>query len=554
MIQLYKQGTSSHLYEVLEEIHPTNYFTFINTGVLGTSDISVEVKYKCPSSFSNNYPRIFGTYSYYNWQSSMCANYEGNPKKLQFALIGSTNGWDYVSNIDPDSNEHIIYLSSSEARYDNQVLYTTTPTQYYGNDNYMQISIGDNIYNESSVQGYYNIYYFKIWDNGTLIRDMVPVKRLSDNKYGMYDYVNDQFYSSAGNNEYTGTSKTTPEYIDSVGYGTVYVNNVVLCDHVVEHVYELLDYVITPSQSFINTEVLVDGSVVVEMVANIASGGGTGPRLFSSNDTNSDWPGWYEPGTWGLQKEGNYLAIALFGSIYDGSQSSAVMNTNITWSSLINKKLRYNLTAAGILNVYNDDDTLFGYYDVTAYSDPTYVSSTPIKLFIRYAGHEYIPQNSKIYDVKIWKNNDLIKHYVPAKRLSDSVYGFYDLVDGAFHPNEVSGYSFTGVAKSVPEYIDKEMVNPIYINRIYLDGDIYWGNAPSFIPTYEVLDHITTDTYAGTKTDVYINANHRIEMECKFTGALNTMRNPRIFATVDETWDSRDNFTLDVENSSFASF
>lgn len=48
------------------------------------------------------------------------------------------------------------------------------------------------------------IYYCKIYDNGTLIRDFVPAKRISDDKCGLWDKVNKIFYSNAGTGTFTG--------------------------------------------------------------------------------------------------------------------------------------------------------------------------------------------------------------------------------------------------------------------------------------------------------------------------------------------------------------
>ena len=42
----------------------------------------------------------------------------------------------------------------------------------------------------------------KIWDNGTLTRDFVPVIRKSDNKPGMWDKVTRTFYTNAGSGEF----------------------------------------------------------------------------------------------------------------------------------------------------------------------------------------------------------------------------------------------------------------------------------------------------------------------------------------------------------------
>ena len=45
------------------------------------------------------------------------------------------------------------------------------------------------------------IYEYKYSEDGILLRHMFPVKRLSDNELGMYDVVNNVFYTNAG----TGT-------------------------------------------------------------------------------------------------------------------------------------------------------------------------------------------------------------------------------------------------------------------------------------------------------------------------------------------------------------
>lgn len=52
------------------------------------------------------------------------------------------------------------------------------------------------------------IYYCRIWDDGTLIRDFVPCVRKSDNKVGMYDRVNGGFYTNLGSGNFTGVEKT----------------------------------------------------------------------------------------------------------------------------------------------------------------------------------------------------------------------------------------------------------------------------------------------------------------------------------------------------------
>lgn len=40
-----------------------------------------------------------------------------------------------------------------------------------------------------------DLYYLKLYDDATLARDMVPVKRLSDETVGMWDFVTSSFYT-----------------------------------------------------------------------------------------------------------------------------------------------------------------------------------------------------------------------------------------------------------------------------------------------------------------------------------------------------------------------
>ena len=50
----------------------------------------------------------------------------------------------------------------------------------------------------------FTIYSSTIVKNGITVRDFVPAKRDSDDKYGMYDIVNDVFYLSPNNVNFSG--------------------------------------------------------------------------------------------------------------------------------------------------------------------------------------------------------------------------------------------------------------------------------------------------------------------------------------------------------------
>lgn len=57
------------------------------------------------------------------------------------------------------------------------------------------------------------IYYCKIYDDGKLVRDFVPCYRNSDKKPGLYDLVNDVFYTNAGATDFTYGAEITSKEV-----------------------------------------------------------------------------------------------------------------------------------------------------------------------------------------------------------------------------------------------------------------------------------------------------------------------------------------------------
>lgn len=48
----------------------------------------------------------------------------------------------------------------------------------------------------SNVNGIRTIYYCKIWNTGTLVRDFIAVRRIEDGEVGFFDKITNQFYTS----------------------------------------------------------------------------------------------------------------------------------------------------------------------------------------------------------------------------------------------------------------------------------------------------------------------------------------------------------------------
>ena len=76
---------------------------------------------------------------------------------------------------------------------------------------------------------YAKLYYLKIYENDILVRDFVPCYRNSDNEVGLYDLVNDVFYTNQGTGAFTYGSVAqlpNPDYPQEVktvkGYSNLF--------------------------------------------------------------------------------------------------------------------------------------------------------------------------------------------------------------------------------------------------------------------------------------------------------------------------------------------
>ena len=96
-----------------------------------------------------------------------------------------------------------------------QISYTDFETPY---NCYIFYVSGENIYGQKAQMRLYN---FKIYQNDVLIKDFIPCYRKSDNEIGLYDTVNNVFYTNQGTGEFTvganAPTPITPIEIESVG-------------------------------------------------------------------------------------------------------------------------------------------------------------------------------------------------------------------------------------------------------------------------------------------------------------------------------------------------
>lgn len=169
---------------------------YIDTGFKPNQDTRINCEMQCVTS--TNSVLHFGTGGW-NKVDGMWLTYEtGANGTLHIAWLGK-KVWSTYSSVQGDYNRHTYDWNKNNIYKDGVLVASNTYANYNCSDN---LAIFTTILNgtsyEASLKMLGRVYWFKIYDNGTLVRDLVPCKNPND-VVGLYDIVNDVFYGSANN-------------------------------------------------------------------------------------------------------------------------------------------------------------------------------------------------------------------------------------------------------------------------------------------------------------------------------------------------------------------
>ena len=232
-------------YDVLEYLQATqtdasnsalNKIQYIDTGYKHGKYTVVDLRVKYDSATFNTYGVAYGArntsdnayqlgiwYNNEKFMNNTCHNSAGNTSysvstTLRYDIHISKNGANTVTS--PDDASISYSLGSGNGQDGSNT----------GNDFMFAMNQSNN-----SSTGYWpckcRIYFCRIYDNGVLVRDFLPVRRKSDSKPGMYDLVEGKFYVKKNANaaEFTAGSVIAPvtggELHVEVPTGVVNVNS-----------------------------------------------------------------------------------------------------------------------------------------------------------------------------------------------------------------------------------------------------------------------------------------------------------------------------------------
>ena len=168
---------------------------------------------------SAKYPRLFGAGT---WSAAAGINLvyqtDGGSNCLHINWYGRTS-WSYYTSFTFDYDKHTYDLNKNSLYRDETLVGSTSyTTSYQSSDNlgvFTYIASGrpssSSYWGQEHFKG--KMYSFKVYDNGTLVRDLVPCIKDSDNTVGSYDIVNDVFYT-------VPTGYTTDKLIAGAETGT----------------------------------------------------------------------------------------------------------------------------------------------------------------------------------------------------------------------------------------------------------------------------------------------------------------------------------------------
>lgn len=186
-------------YQAVEYIQSSGT-QYINTGYIPSNNTKIELSMWWYSQTSA-YSCLFG--ARLAWASSASAwkwflvgrEIDGTP--TVYAMF-----WWYYQNINDsifsykDGNKHIIELSQSWVYEDGTPKQSISSATFTSPVNLVLFANNDN----GTVSEYstMKIYYTKVYNSWSLVRDFIPCYRKSDSVIWLYDRVNNQFYTNAG--------------------------------------------------------------------------------------------------------------------------------------------------------------------------------------------------------------------------------------------------------------------------------------------------------------------------------------------------------------------
>lgn len=311
-----------------------------------------------------------------------------------------------------DGQKHVVEISQ-QGLYQDGTLVATPTNQTFTTGNLTLFKADGAV-----TYGNKTIYGCRVWNNGTLQRDMVPCKRLSDNTLGMYDLVSEQFFTNTASNS---SFSAGPESI-----GQIEKLQATILEPIFPPEYEQLEYLQSSGTQYIDTNVKLTSDDIVKCKFEITA----------STSSMAD-------AIYGCHSAGIFFVLLIRNPIQArvGTSSNQVSSTNYELNTIYDTSLTNG--------TYIENGTTYTFTPHTGFTN------LPSCYVMARNQDASMPVSAKVYSFEIVNKFNGI----PCRRKSDNVLGFYDTISKTFFTNAGTGTFTAGPSVYVPnEYREVEYI------------------------------------------------------------------------------------------------
>ena len=498
------------IYGNTEEVLPRGYTQveylesngtqYINTRYYPNNLTDVECKFMYNQLTGNTASSVFGVR-------------ESNSGVSQF-LMSVANGELWIVNgsynhsipsIRPLVNTEYILRITPQKAYWNGTEILTMSSSAANCKNLSMFAFGRNTWSGLANKFYGKIYYLKIYEDGVLVRNLIPCINQS-NVAGMYDTVNGVFYTNAGTGTFNTGSVVSKKSVgdlvtdaSDINYGKYKIS--VLTNSTATNIYL--------NKPLRKTSKLPTGYTELEHIR------GTGTQYIDTNfipnqDTRikvkimtKDISGMANKTVFGSRVSATSKHFGL--TMGSGSQ-------NLWWTGYGTDLIATNSSASRD-TLYeiekNKNVTILNGSILATSQSQTFTCPSNLYLFCMNQSGPTFYSNIELYLCEIWDNDVLVRDFIPCKNQSNVV-GMYDTVNDVFYTNAGTGSFVAGAEVETVYYTDyldyenQKVVRNVDDNDKGIDTPVEESVVLPAVPTDEGttvfdVDTDVTPSYAEVK-------------------------------------------------------
>lgn len=357
----------------------------IDTGLYITDKYQIEMKAKFDNHASSE-DWLFGDWNAGPARGELIGYYRD-----KIRVYSGPDNSNYYLEISRDTNVHT-YKILKDSLYIDDLTSETKKPSFTELENMSKRTLKIFRSNHTNSSSTKVIYYAKMWDlDDNLVRNFIPCYRKTDKVAGMYDLVEDKFYTG------TGTFIYGPEVLDGE-----------------DNFYTKVQYIEGTGVQYIDTLYKLNSNSNVSIEYKLTEldtttrgrgifGCYEGPQsryeIFARKD------GYIEPG---------------FYNIYD----SKTLLSDLDKHTIVIKNgeacLDNNMSVSLGKGTFEQKNTAYLFHFNSEITD-------------------YLPMKGRIYSAKIWDGEEIVRDLVPCYRNYDNTAGMYDMVENIFYTNSGTG-------------------------------------------------------------------------------------------------------------------